>query len=137
MRRNTGFTLIELLTVVTIIAVLIVVAFANMRNGRKTANEANTIAYFKLAVISNEQYRIRYGRFPPTFDSLVQSEFFTDGQNPAGYSLIFFPAFETWAFQGDPQEVGETGDRYFYVDQTGVIRFALDDSVNSTSTPVD
>ncbi len=137
MRRNTGFTLIELLTVVTIIAILLVVAFANMRNGRKSANEANTIAFFRLAVICNEQYRVRFGRFPPTFTSLVQSEFFGDGQSPAGYSVIFFPDVETWALQGTPQEIGETGDRYFYVDQSGVIRFALDDSVNSTSTPVD
>ena len=137
MRRTAGFTLIELMIVVAIIAVLVVVAFANMRNGRKSANEASTIAFFKQAVISNEQYRTRFGRFPPTFNDLVQSKYFADGQNPSGYSLTFFPAVESWAFQGNPQQAGETEDRYFYVDQVGVIRFDRNGPADSTSIPLD
>ncbi len=137
MRRTSGFTLLELMVVVALIAILVVVAAANMQNGRKNANEASTIAFFKQAVISNEQYRTRFGRFPASFDDLVQFGFFADGQNPSGYSLTYFPSVESWAFQGNPQVPGETGDRYFYVDQMGVIRSNLSGPANSASKPID
>ena len=137
MRRTAGFTLVELIIVVAIIAILVVVAAVNMQNGRKGANEVSTIAFFKQAVISNEQYRTRFGRFPASFDDLVQFGFFADGQNPSGYSLTYFPGAESWAFQGNPELLGETGDRYFFVDQMGVIRSALSGSANSASTPIE
>ena len=137
MRRATGFTLVELIIVVAVIAILVVVAAANMQNGRKAANEASAIAFFKQSVIANSQYRVRFGRFPPSFDALVVSGFFASGQNPSGYQLTYIPGVDDWAFQGSPQLVGETGDRYFYVDQMGVIRADLDAVANSTSTPIE
>ena len=137
MRRITGFTLIELLIVVTVIAVLIVFATGGMRASRKSTNEASTIAFFKSSVVSNEQYRTRYGSFAPTFDDLVASGFFADGQNPSGYALTYAPALNSWAFRGQPKELGETGDRYFYVDQSGIIRASQSGPANSTSTPID
>ena len=73
MRRTAGFTLVELMIVVAIIAILVVVAAANMQNGRKGANEASTIAFFKQAVICNQQYRTRFGRFPASFDALAST----------------------------------------------------------------
>lgn len=137
MRQTAGFTLVELMVVVTILAILISFAFSNMQSGRKGANEASTIAFFKQAVISNQQYRTRFGRFPATFNDLVQFGFFADGQNPSGYSLTYFSAVESWSFQGSPQIAGQTGDRYFYVDQVGVIRADPSAPANSTSTPIE
>lgn len=137
MRRTTGFTLIELSVVVAIIAILVVIAFANVRSGRGSANEASTIGFFKKAVISHEQYRTRFGRYPSAFAELVNSGFFADAQNPSGYSLTYSPAVDSWSFQGSPKELGETGDRYFYVNQTGVIRSALDGPANAKSAPLE
>ena len=73
MCRTTGFTLVELIVVVAIIAILVVVSFGNMQSGHKGGYEAATIAFFKKATISNQQYRTRFGTYPPTFDDLVSS----------------------------------------------------------------
>ena len=137
MRRTEGFTLLELIGVVVVIAILVVIAFANAQTGRNSANETSTIAYLKKTVISHEQYRTRFGRFPPTFEDLVISGFFPDDQNPSGYGLDYFPGRDTWAFQGNPKEPSVTGDRYFYVDQVGIIRSALDGPASSKSTPIE
>ncbi len=137
MRRDTGFTLLELIGVLAVIAILVVIAFGNVQSGRSSANEASTIGFFKKAVISHEQYRTRFGRYPPTFEDLVISGFFPNDQNPSGYGLNYYPGLDTWAFQGNPKEPSVTGDRYFYVDQVGIIRSALDGPASSKSTPIE
>ncbi len=137
MHRDTGFTLVELIGVVAVIAILVVIAFANVQSGRSSANEASTIGFFKKAVISHEQYRTRFGRYPSAFAELVNSGFFADAQNPSGYKLTYSPAVDSWSFQGSPKEPGETGDRHFYVNQTGVIRSAPDGPANAKSTPLE
>ena len=125
------------MVVVAVIAIVVVVTIPSMLHGRISANETSTISFFKQAVIANEQYRTRFGSFALTFDDLVNSGHFADAQNPSGYSLSYLPAVETWAILGSPQEPGETGDRHFYVDQTGVIRSAVDGPASSTSAPID
>ncbi len=124
------------MVVVVVIAIIVVIARSNMQSGRKSANEASTIAYFKQAVVSNEQYRVRHGRFASSFNALVNSGYFADGQNPSGYTLVYYPGTDSWAFEGDPEISGETGDRYFYVDEMGVIRASLSGTADSTSTPL-
>ncbi len=137
MYRATGFTLLELMIVVALIAILLVIGFSSSRNSRKSANETSCIAFFKQAVIANEQYAVRYDIYPPSFNDMVTTGYFASGQNPSGYQLTYIPGVNDWSFQGSPQLVGETGDRYFYVDQMGVIRFDLAAAANSTSTPIE
>ena len=125
------------MVVVVVIAIIVVIARSNMQSGRKSANEASTIAYFKQAVVSNEQYRVRHGRFASSFGALVSSDYFASGQNPSGYTVVYYPGVDSWAYEGDPEISGETGDRHFYVDEMGVIRASLSGTADSTSTPID
>ena len=42
-----------------------------------------------------------------------------------------------WSINADPTTPGTTGERGFYVDQTGVIRFVTSGSAGPGSTPID
>jgi type IV pilus assembly protein PilA len=41
-----------------------------------------------------------------------------------------------YTVNANPVSPGQTGERYFYLDQTNVIRYALGGPANATSTPV-
>ena len=136
MRRD-GFTLIELMIVVAVIAVIAAMAIPSLQAARRSANEANTIGFLRMAVTVNEQYRTRFGRYPTADTDLFNSGFVDPGQNPAGYTLTFNTTPFTWALNADPDTMGQTGDRGFFVDQTGVIRNELGAVASSMSAPVD
>jgi len=53
--------------------------------------------------------------------------------NPVAGAIGTPPTFDC---NGDPQVPGQTGNRFFFVDQTGVIRFANGGPANNTSDPV-
>jgi hypothetical protein len=51
--------------------------------------------------------------------------------NPADRDMNF-----TWSVVAEPVRPGETGDRYFYIDESGVIRFEAGKTATSCSTPI-
>ena len=136
MRRD-GFTLIELMIVVAVIAVIAAMAIPSLLAARKSANEANTIGFLRMTVTVNEQYRTRFSRYPTNETDLFNAGMLDAAQNPAGYTLTFNTQPFTWTISADPDVMGQTGDRGFYVDQTGVIRNEAGAPATSMSPPVD
>ena len=57
----------------------------------------------------------------------------------AGYRFVASesPSQTTWAIAAEPVQPGITGDRYFYVDESGVIRFREDGPATTVDRPVD
>ncbi len=60
-----------------------------------------------------------------------------------GYTFLYTPVdsggtgqFDSYYVNANPTTVNVTGMRYFYVDQTNVLRFALGGPANSSSQPV-
>lgn len=136
MQRSRGFTLIELMIVVAIIAILVALVIPSLQNARKSANETSAIGFLKMATSVNIQYRARFGSFPSDETDLFAAGYMDPSQTPNGYLLNFMGGFSSWSLQADPEAPGMTGDRHFFVDDTGVIRFDLAGPATTTSEPI-
>ena len=136
MYRSEGFTLIELMITVAIIAILIVIAIPSLQNARKSANETSAIGFLKMTTGVNMRYRMRFDVYPSDEFDLINAGMLDPNQNPTGYVVTFSPGLNGWSLQTDPELPGTSGDRYFYTDDTGVIRFSLSGTADSTSEPI-
>ena len=130
MRRNKGFTLIELMIVVAIIAIIAAIAIPSLLGAKKSANEASAISSLRTICTTCEQYRNRHGSYPnalanlgPAGDGLIDGVLANGAKSGYTFGFNSNPANDTWSCTADPTTPGTTGDRYFFVDQSGVIRW--------------
>ncbi len=140
MKREHGFTLIELMIVVAIIAIIAAIAIPSLLNARKAGNEASAISSMRTLTTVNEQYRTRFSRYSASMANLSGSGYIDSvlgNGTKSGFSFTYSGAVNTWAVSGVPTSVGTTGDRSFFVNQTGVIRGAAGGGAGSGSPPID
>ena len=137
-----GFTLIELMIVIAIIAIIAAIAIPNLLDARKAGNEASAIASLRAIHSAQNLYREQDKDGNGTLDysgSLVTltdlglvSIGVSDGgfmYLKQGYTFDVAPAIQTffkWQAFAWPEELNESGDRNFFVDQTGVLRYTVD-----------
>jgi prepilin-type N-terminal cleavage/methylation domain-containing protein len=144
-RRSRGFSLIELLIVMNIFMIVMGLAVPYIRTGIKAANESSAVSSLRTLSTAQELYRPRQN--PPTYSNsfnTLQAAGLLDGRlatgTKDGYSFVFSPAKATtansYAFLASPHIVGNTGDRWFYVDETGVIRMSETGPADGNSTPL-
>ena len=131
MKRNKGFTLIELMIVVAIIAIIAAIAIPSLLNARKAGNEASAISSLRTLSTVSEQYRTRFGSDAGSLANRETEKCIDNVLGTAlksGYTFGYTPGTNTWSCTASPATPGTTGDRRFFVDGSGVIRF------NSTAT---
>ena len=140
MKRNKGFTLIELMIVVAIIAIIAAVAIPSLLGAKKTANEATAIANLRTISTCCEQYRNVNGEYPLAIGDLRGTtdyidESLADG-NKSGYDYVLAGAVSTYTCTAEPDS-DSSGDRYFFLDESGVIRSNVDAAADATSDPIE
>jgi len=125
-RRDQGFTLVEVILVTAIIAVVASIAIPGLAQARVSANETSAIGTLKTIGVSNFQYRTRFGRFAADINDLWSSGYLDPGiaaPFKAGYNFNYVGTastrFEATAAPTDP---GASGNRHFFVDQSGLLR---------------
>jgi type IV pilus assembly protein PilA len=122
-----GFTLVELMVVVAVISIVAAIAVPSFLNARIAANEASAISTMRTVFTVSEQYRVRFGSYPAGIANL-SAEGYIDGTvaspTKAGYTFAYALGINFYTFQGNPTNPGASGNRYFYVDPTGVVRFS-------------
>lgn len=139
-KRNHGFTLIELMIVVAIIAIIAAIAIPSLLNARKAGNEASAISSLRTLTTVNEQYRTRFQSYSSNLANMSTERYIDNvlgAGAKSGYTFTYAGATNTWSCTANPTTAGTTGDRYFFVDQSGVIRFSSTGTAASTNPAID
>jgi type IV pilus assembly protein PilA len=152
--KQAGFSLIELLIVVAIILIIAAIAIPNLLRSRISAHEASAVNSIRTFTTANVTYysicpEIGY---PSTLADLgpggggcVGGANITDpvlgvaAPTKAGYNFAYVPNNSTglnnsYTLNAAPIAVGVSGQRYFYSDESGIIRYGLAGAATSASS---
>lgn len=137
--KQSGFTLLELMIVVSVIALISAMAIPNLRSSLNGSREAAAIGSMRTISTAAEQFRIRLGEYPEDLEelavenpSLIDTELGSGERNGYFYQLESFPG--GFSCNADPQSTSDS--RFFYVDETGVIRQSEGESAGPGSNPI-
>jgi type IV pilus assembly protein PilA len=155
--KQKGFSLIELLIVVAIILIIAAIAIPNLLRSKMAANEASAVGSLRTINTACVTYSINYGGFPASLTALGGEGTSTAPTSTAaelidnvlqsgaksGYSFGFVAGatdsagnVDSYVVNANPANPGVTGLRYFYTDQTGVIRASTTATATSANSPI-
>ena len=161
MRKQKGFSLIELLIVVAIILIIAAIAIPNLMRSRMAANESSAVGSVRTINTAEVTYATQYQDIgfaaqltnlggnaatcaTPTGASSAAAcliDSLLAGGNKSGYTFTATGSVlgtgtvnNAYNVTAVPQGIGTTGQRGFYSDQSGVIRYTLDGSTPTTAS---
>lgn len=142
-QSSRAFTMIELLIVLQVIMVLASIALPGLKTTRKQANEATAVMSLRQLSDAQELFRPRQAipHYASDLNTLKSAGLIDDALatgKKGGYTFMKNgePGTDTYAFTATASAQGSSGDRSFYVDQSGIIRMEDNASVSFASDPL-
>jgi len=147
--KQKGFSLIELLIVVAIILIIAAIAIPNLLRSKMAANEASAVGSLRTINTASVAYSNTYGQYPTNLSNLQTNGALSStaanlidtvlgSGTKSGYIFSFTAGTgnTTYSLTASPLIVNVTGQRYFYTNQSGVIRANNAGVATSASTPI-
>ena len=136
MKSRTGFTLVEIMIVVAIVSLLATLAVSSALRARHNANEMAAVAACRTIATGCQTFYanaiphayptglpdlVLPAASPPYIDSVLASG------TKQGYVFTYtFIDAESFTLNADPNNLGKTGTRHFFVNESGIIRVNSD-----------
>src|SRR3984957_20134864 len=154
--KQKGFSLIELLIVVAIILIIAAIAIPNLLRSKMAANEASAVGSLRTLNTAAVTFSTSYGGYPPTLGALLPPasgqasstaadlvDSVLGGGTKSGYAFTWTAGnsdangnYQTYTISAAPTSLGTTGQRYFFTNQSGVIRAAVSTTATAASSPL-
>ena len=143
---------------IPVVLIIAAIAIPNLLRSRMAANEASAVGSVRTIAAAAISYSAQYGHgFPANLQALGPSANGTENAEGANlldgglaggtrYGYVFSyeassthadGVLDTFRVNADPITEGTTGERHFYVDQTGVIRYQEDGPADEHSPPIE
>ena len=152
-KQHAGFSLIELLIVVAIILVIAAISVPNLLRSRMAANEASAVGSLRAINTACIAYSTTFGGFPSSLSNLgtsggasSTSADLIDNVLASGVKTGYTFTYTAGAVAGgvisvytliaDPVVPGQTGQRYFFTDQSAVLRFNVSAEATVSDAPL-
>ena len=151
--RQGGFSLIELLIVVAIILIIAAISVPNLLRSRMAANEASAVGSLRTINTACITYSTTFGGFPSSLASMGTSGAASSTSadlidnvlasgTKTGYTFTYTAGavaggvIPVYTVTASPIVAGQTGQRYFFTDQSAVIRFNVSALATVSDSPL-
>ncbi len=137
-RRARGFSFIELLMVVAVISILAALAVPYLHRVKMTTQEKSAQACVRTLFDGEALYHGRFQQYAPldllVGEGLIDSSFISGQRNGYRYQVVAH-SWSHFELVAAPIAPGVTGDKAYFVDETGVIRYTEDGSQPTAGSP--